>query len=191
VSLEEGWYLMSTSDLERELARLRGESDSPSGAIRLLVEDALAYRDAGNLPDDHGRSLRLVLHVTDPRDLALINSKRLEYEPDYHDQPRWRREGSKPVNVMPLRVTDVRAATTHAWWEQPELKALEEEWLRTGRVAGVVVPAAFRGFVYKTALSLRAAGVEVTPQRLADSIERWVPPREARRIREALVEANR
>jgi hypothetical protein len=182
---------MSTADLERELARLRGESVPPSGATRLSVKDALAYRDAGNLPDDHDRTLRLVLRVTDSRDLASLNSKRLEYEPDYHDPPRWRREGSRPVNVVPLRVTDASQSPTDVWWEQPELKALEEEWLETGMVAGVVVPAAYRGFVYKTALSLRAAGIEVTPEKLANSIERWVPPREARLIRQALLEANR
>jgi hypothetical protein len=179
---------MSTADLERVLARRRGVDAPAPESVRLSVPEALAYRDAGNLPDDRGRTLRLVLHVAGPDDLA---AKRSLYEPDYHDAPSWRRPGSRPVNVVPLREPGAGAVAPDAWWEQPELRALEEEWARSGTVAGIVVPAAYRGFVYKTALSLRGAGIEVTPQSLADSIARWVPADEAEQIRAALREANR
>lgn len=178
---------MSTSELERLLARRRGVDAPVPQAVRLSVPEALAIRDAGNLPDDHGRSLRLVLHVAGS---VSLDSKRLVYEPDYHDAPSWRRPGSRPVNVVPLREPDAPAEATEAWWEQPALKTLEEEWARSGTVAGVAVPAAYRGFVYKTALSLRDAGIEVTPETLADSIARWLPVDEAERIRAALRDAN-
>jgi hypothetical protein len=186
VTLEEGWYLMSTSDLERELARFRGADVPASGAVRLSIDEALAYRDAGNLPDPEGRTLRLVLHNTEAGDPASLDSKRLLYEPDYHDPPTWRSEGSKPVNVVPLRQARAPAEAADPWWERPELKELEEEWSRSGTVHGVAVPAAYRGFAYRTALSLRAAGIEVTAESLADSISRWVGPDDADRIRAAL-----
>jgi len=190
LSLEEGWYLMSTPDLERELARFRGADLPPSGAVPLSIEEALARRAAGNVPDSEGRTLRLVLHIAGAGDLAALDSKRLLYEPDYHDPPNWRKPGSKPVNVVPLRRRGVAPLTADAWWERPELKALEDEWSRSGTVLGVVVPAAYRGFVYKTALSLRAAGIEITAETLVDSISRWVPAREAESIRAALLDAN-
>ena len=184
--MEEGWYLMSLPELERELARFRGEAIPPSGAPKLTIDEALAYRAAGNLPDPHGRSLRLVLHVTDAGDPASLQSKRLLYEPDFHEPPTWRREGSKPVNVVPLKGPGVPPIADDPWWERPELRTLEEEWARSGTVHGVEVPAPYRGFVYKTALSLRAAGIEVTAEALVDSISRWVPARDAEELRRAL-----
>ncbi len=192
-TLREGWYLMSTSDLERELARWRDPSADrgPSNALRLSVEEALAYRNAGNLPDDDGRSLRLVLYVDGPEDLSALQRKRVLYEPDFHDAPRWRREGSKPVNVVPLRKPGVAPSPPEAWWEERDLAALEEEWRTSGRVGGLVVPAEYRGFVYKTVLALKAVGREVTADSVADSIARWLPPFEADRIRAALRTANR
>ena len=52
--LREGWYLMSVADLELELARLRSphEAFPSSHAKRLSTDEALAYRSAGNLPDE-------------------------------------------------------------------------------------------------------------------------------------------
>lgn len=190
--LREGWYLMSTSDLERELARFRAsDAEVPaSNAVPLSISDALAYRAAGNVPDELGRSLRLVLLVEDTEVLAALDDKRLRYEPDYHDAPTWRNKGSRPVNVVPLRSSGVTSATGEAWWEQPELAALEDEWAATGAVAGMKIPAELRGFVYKTVLALRRAGREVGVDAVADSIERWVPPSEADRIRGALHAAN-
>jgi hypothetical protein len=188
MTLAEGWYLMSTRDLEIELARFRSpeaEAD-PSGAVRLSVEEALAYRDAGNLPDGEGRTLRLVLHVRDEADLASLDAKRLAYEPDFHAAPKWRRPDSKPVNVVPLRHRGVGPVSHDAWWEDADIGALEKEWSATGTVAGLVVPAAYRGFVYKTVIALRRAGIEITATSVADSVERWVPREEAARIRAAL-----
>ena len=191
-SLEEGWYLMSTEDLEVELSRRRDPSSDPppSNTVRLEVDEALAYRNAGNLPDELGRSLRLVLHVEGPEDLAVLSRKRLRYEPDYHDAPVWRREGSRPVNVVPLRGAGV-SGNARPWWDDPELGALEEEWRRRGTVSGMAVPGPYRSFVYKTVLSLQATGVAISVDAVADSISRWLPPEEAAEIRQALVRANR
>lgn len=191
MALAEGWYLMSTRDLEIELARFRSPDAerASSGAVRLSVEGALAYRDAGNLPDGQGRTLRLVLHVRDETDLASLDAKRLAYEPDFHAAPAWRLPESKPVNVVPLRHRGVRLVTHDAWWEDADVGALEKEWSATGTVAGLVVPAAYRGFVYKTVIALQRAGIEITATSVADSVERWVPPEEAARIRAALVDA--
>src|SRR5207247_1162866 len=99
--LREGWYLMATRDLEIELARFRnpGAHLPESNARPLSVDEALAYRASGNLPDKQGRTLRLVLHVEDEAALAAIDAKRAVFEPDFHSAPTWRREGSKPVNV--------------------------------------------------------------------------------------------
>jgi hypothetical protein len=183
---------MSTADLERELARWRdpGGDAPPSGAARLSVPEALGYRNAGNLPDSHGRTLRLVLYVEGPRELASLSRKRLLYEPDYHEAPNWRRPGSAHVNIVPLRSPGV-AGDPKPWWEDPLLGALEEEWRAGGTVAGIRVPGPYRSFVYKTVISLRATGKEITPEAVADSIARWVPPEEASRLRTALLEANR
>jgi hypothetical protein len=179
---------MSSADLERELKRWREpEADlPPSGAVPLTMEDALEYRNAGNLPDEQGRSLRLVLHVRDAAELSYLQQKRLSFEPDFHDAPDWRREGSKPVNVVPLRAADMERAEGAAWWDDPEIAALETKWIGTGKVEGMSVPAEFRSFVYKTVLSLRAVGLEVTADSVADSIARWLPRDQAEEIRSAL-----
>jgi hypothetical protein len=179
---------MSAHDLEIELRRWRDpDADvEASGAKPLSLEDALAYRDAGNLPDALGRSLRLVLHVNDAAELSYLQQKRLQFEPDFHDAPTWRREGSKPVNVVPLRRADVEGMGDRAWWDDPAVARLEEEWSRTGIVEGIRVPAEIRSFVYKTVLSLRSAGREVTAESVADSIARWLSPEEAEQIRAAL-----
>lgn len=188
MTFEEGWYLMSTRDLEIELARRRNPSSElpPSNAERLSVQDALAYRNAGNLPDEKDRSLRLVLIIGRSDELTYLDSRRSLYEPDYHEAPAWRREGSRPVNVVPLRDKDVGPESPGAWWDDPELGALEREWRDHGTVGGLPVPGEYRAFVYKTVLALRSAGREVTVDTVADSIARWVPADEAVRIRTAL-----
>ncbi|MEA2452325.1 MAG: hypothetical protein QOG04_1035 [Actinomycetota bacterium] len=179
---------MSSKDVEIELKRWRNpdEEVKASAAQQLSIEEALAYRNAGNLPDAQGRSLRLVLHVNDAAELSYLQEKRLEFEPDFHDAPSWRKEGSKPVNVVPLRRDDVVGDGGRAWWEDPDVAALETEWMATGSVAGMRVPADVRSFVYKTVLSLRAAGREVNPDSVADSIARWMSPKEAEQIRASL-----
>lgn len=190
--LDEGWYLMSDLDVERELARWRSPDSElpPSNALPLGIRDALEYRNAGNRPDAQGRSLRLVLQVRDALDLVALERKRLVYEPDFHEAPRWRGPGSRPVNVVPLRGPGTAAAAAGPWWKQPEVAALEAEWQEHQTVAGVRVPEPFRSFVFKTVLSLQAAGKEVTATSIADSVERWVPASDAQRIRTALQDAN-
>lgn len=189
--LREGWYLMSTAELERELDRWRGGAADPSTAIPLSVAEALAYRNAGNVPDVDGRCLRLVLILRDESDLRHLQQKRERYEPDFHEAPSWKREGSKPVNVVPLRETQLTPTDAGPWWEQPDVGQLEEEWQASGAVGDLVVPGRYRSFVFKTVLSLRAAGRAVTPESVADSIERWLGPEDAGRIRTALLEVNR
>jgi hypothetical protein len=189
--LEDGWYLMSTSELERELARRRGANVAPTGAPRLSVEEALDFRNAGNLPDPDGRTLRLVIHVEDEKDLENLGLRRLEFEPDYHDAPDWRREGSAPVNIVPLRRAGVAGPRQGAWWEETDLGGLEQEWARSGSVAGLKVPGEYRSFVYKTVLALQSAGREITVDSVVGSIARWLPPAEAEEIRTALRAANR
>jgi hypothetical protein len=186
----EGWYLMNTVELEQELARHRGETVSPSTAIRLTVDQALDYRDRGNLPDHEGRTLRLVLHVDSRADLLAIDAKRLTFEPDYHDPPNWRREGSAPVNVVPLRTRELQPTEEGAWWEEPGLADLENEWRQTGRVAGLKVPGSYRGFVYKTVLALRRAGLPITADTVAGSVARWLPENDAAALRHLLTELN-
>ncbi len=190
-ALQEGWYLMSTRDLERELARWRkpGADLPPSKARRLSVPVALAYRDAGNFPDEDGRTLRLVLLVDGPKKLSSLSQRRLLYEPDYHEAPNWRRAGSAHVNVVPLRTSEV-AGDPKPWWEDPQLAALEEEWHANGTVEGLRVPGPYRGFVYKTVIALKATNIPITADAVADSIARWVPSEEAARIRAALLEAD-
>jgi hypothetical protein len=183
---------MSTAELEQELARWRsGTGAAASGVPRLTIEEALAFRNAGNLPDEHGRWLRLVLRVEDEDALLTIGERRLRFEPDFHDPPVWRRAGSKPVNIVPLRRADVRGPATRPWWEQPELAELEAEWQATGAVGSLRIPGELRHFVFKTILALRAAGAEVTPERVAGSIARWTPPQDAALIEAALERANR
>lgn len=190
--LDEGWYLMSTSDLEGELKRWRSPDLEfpPTNALPLPTPEALAYRNAGNLPDASGRTLRLVLKVRDAEELKSLQAKRMRYEPDFLDPPSWRRAGSAHVNVVPLRDSEV-SGDPRAWWENPELSALEAEWSATGTVAGLKVPGELRGFVYKTVLALKADGRSVSSDSVADSLERWLPPTEAAQIREALEVANR
>jgi hypothetical protein len=185
--LEEGGYLMSTEELERALQAWRaGDAPLAAEGRPLSIEEALDIRNAGNVPDEQGRSLRLVLRVEDGADLKRLSSKRLTFEPDFHSAPSWRRPGSRPVNVVPLRRPQVSPETAKPWWQDPEMKDLEEEWQRTGAVSGVRVPASYRGFVYKTVVALRNAGAEITADSIADSIARWVPIAEAERIRAAL-----
>lgn len=183
---------MSTADLERELRRWRDPTAAvpPSNARRLRRDEALAYRDAGNVPDDLGRTLRLVLVVEDAADLASLDAKRRTHEPDYHRPPKWRRAGSAPVNVVPLRAPGVPGPAARPWWEQPGAAELDDEWRRTGAMAGLAVPADYRAFVLKTVAALRAAGEPVTPDTVADSIARWLAPDDAERIRAALRAAN-
>ncbi|HEX2295472.1 MAG TPA: hypothetical protein VHN37_09205 [Actinomycetota bacterium] len=183
---------MSTADLEKELARWRdpAAADDTSNALALSVEDALAYRDAGNLPDEEGRTLRLVLFARDLDEVRALGRKRLEFEPDYHSAPRWRREGSVPVNVVPLRSPGV-AGDPSPWWESREMAELESEWRSTGRVAGLAVPAAYRGFVLKTVVALREAGVTVDRDSVASSLARWLSPEQVREITDAMRAATR
>lgn len=190
--LAEGWYLMTVAELEQELERFRAGPDAapPSGAPRLSVAEALAYRNAGNLPDEHGRTLRLVLRIDSEDDLHALDDKRRRYEPDYLDPPLWRRPGSAPVNVVPLRSAAV-AGRARPWWQDPEVAALEERWQADGTVDGIAVPAGYRSFVYKTVLQLRRAGREVTVDAVAGAIARWTSEADARLIRSALEEANR
>lgn len=177
---------MTTSELERVLKAWRAGDPAPlSGACKLSVADALAHRDSGNIPDAAGRVLRLVLFVADSDALASIERRRLRYEPDFHAAPSWRRPGSKPVNVVPLRSPGLRGKDA-PWWEDGDVGALEDEWQRTGRVAGLEVPGGYRSFVYKTVLSLREAGEEVTARSVADSVARWLEPRDASKLRRAL-----
>lgn len=181
---------MSTTDLELELKRQRepGLELPPSNARPLSPEEALAYRDAGNLPDELERTLRLVLVVSDPAELSYLQEKRLRYEPDFHDAPDWRREGSRPVNVVPLRVDSGDAASPMAdgWWNDPDIARMEEEWARTGKVEGITVPSEYRSFIYKTVSSLRAAGKEISVDSVLASIARWLPPEDVERIALAL-----
>jgi hypothetical protein len=175
---------MSDSDVELELAHFRGVPDTPgSNAMTLEREAALVYRNRGNLPDEEGRSLRLVLYIDGSLPLSV---KRLDFEPDYQQPPAWRIEGSRAVNVLPLRVGESVSRPSRPWWEDPEVAPLEEEWRRTGTVAGITVPEDYRGFVYKTVLELRATGKDIDPRTIADSIARWLPHEDVERIRTAL-----
>lgn len=190
--LEEGWYLMSTEELERALHAWReGDAGHATEGLALSIEEALEIRNAGNVPDEQGRSLRLVLAVEDGSDVERFSSTRLTYEPDFHSAPSWRRPGSRPVNVVPLRRPQVSSQPAKPWWQDPGMRDLEEEWQRSGTVSGVRVPASYRGFVYKTVVALKNAGAEITAAAIADSISRWVPPAEAERIRAALEDDGR
>ena len=186
--LEEGWYLMSPSEVEREL-RFIDDPSHDSQQVRLSIDRALAYRNAGNLPDSNGRWLRLVLRSDDPHPEAIATRRAL-FEPDFHAAPTWRREGSKPVNVIPLRPQTLVSSDEEAWWDDTTMAAYEHEWQEHGTVERVVVPGEYRSFVYKTVAALKAAGQEVTPGSIADSVARWVAPEDAERIRVALLTAN-
>ena len=191
--LADGWYLMSTADLEYELARWRapGKDEGVSRAQPLTTEQALAFRDAGNLPDELDRTLRLVLHVDDTQGLANLAERRLEFEPDYQDAPTWRREGSRPINVVPLRRSGIAPVSDEPWWEDAELAELEHEFNERGTAGGVRVPDEYRGFVFKTILALRSQEREVTAKTISDSIARWLPEEDAARIALELNELNR
>ncbi|MFN2526163.1 MAG: hypothetical protein ABR505_07855 [Actinomycetota bacterium] len=187
--VEEGWYLMSAAELERVLRRAANSEIRPA-LKKLSIAEALAYRNSGNLPDEHDRSLRLILHVRAPEDLKGLQTRRLGFEPDFHEAPTWRRAGSRPVNIVPLRVADFEMTGPDAWWDDEDLKHLEEEWSSTGMVRGVRVPKGYRGFVYKTVLELERAGVAVTAAAIADSVARWLPPDQTEELRRVLLEAN-
>lgn len=189
--LDEGWYLMSVAELEGELARRRdpGSGIAPCGAPKLSIEQALAHRNAGNLPDEHGRTLRLVL-VVDGLEPGAIERKRLAYEPDYQEAPRWRRPGSVPINVVPLGTTVAATSSPGAWFEEPSVAALEAQWRATGAVEGVRVPSELRGFVYKTVLALKDAGKQITVDAIAASVARWLTPEDAAAIAAGLADAN-
>jgi hypothetical protein len=178
--MDEGWYLMSTSELERLLAARRGGDEIAVG-IRLTTEEALSFRSAGNVPDDEGRWLRLVLRVGPDES---VDDKRQRFEPDFLERPAWRRAGSKPVNVVPLRTGG--PVDGKAWWNQDDVGDLEKEWRKTGKIAGLVVSADYRSFVLKTVVSLQRAGIPVTVDNVADSISRWLAPEEVEKIRAAL-----
>ena len=189
--LREGWYLMSPRDVEIELRRLRsGVETEPSHAVPLEMRAALRYRDEGNLPDELDRSLRLVLYVESAADLLALDRKRARFEPDHHEAPRWRRPGSRPVNVIPVRKHDIAPRSIGTWLDDEDVGAMERRWLVDGTVAGIRVPAEYRSFVYKTALALEASGRAVTISSITDSLERWLPPEDVERIRSALEAAN-
>lgn len=181
--MREGWYLMSTRELEQLLAAWRASDRDAEFGLPLTVEQALQFRNEGNVPDEHDRSLRLVLFVDD----EPLEQKRLRYEPDYHQAPVWRGVDSRPVNVVPLRDDRTKRTKEHPpWWELPRVKELEEEWRRTGVVAGVQVPADYRSFVFKTVIALQDAGEPVTAESISASIARWLSPEDAAKLRESL-----
>ena len=184
--LSDGWYLMSTETLMRELARFRSgdEMDVAPDVQPLTIDEALAYRNAGNLPDSTGRTLRLVLGVGSEDELHSLEQRRRVFEPDFLDPPSWRREGSKPVNVVPLRRAEVRGVD-RPWWEDPEVGELEAEWQRQGTAAGLRVPGEFRSFVYKTVLALRAAGRKISTETVLDGVARWLSPQQVEELRAA------
>ena len=190
MTLEQGWYLMSVAELERELARAREGAGAPTEAVHLTSEEAMAFRSAGNVPDESGRSLRIVLHVRSADDVRNLSRRRLEFEPDFHEEPTWRKEGSVPINVVPLRLEPVEPASDTEWWAEPEVAELESEWLRTGRVGDVRVPESYRSFVYKTVLSLRAADLPISVETICASVARWLSPDDTAALRSALEEAN-
>ena len=183
--LPDGWYLMSTETLMRELERFRagGPSDVSPGVTALTIPEALVYRDAGNLPDEDGRSLRLVLNVATEDELHSLEQRRLAFEPDYLDPPEWRREGSKPVNVVPLRRREVKGSE-RPWWEDEKVAELEEEWQRSGTVAGMKVPGEFRSFIFKTVIALRDAGRAVDADAVLDGVARWLTPEQVAELRD-------
>lgn len=181
---------MSVRELERELARSKDPSLPPTGAPHLSKEEALALRSRGNVPDEDGRSLRIVLHVRSLEDVKGLSRRRLAFEPDFHEEPTWRREGSVPINVVPLRMGPIEAAPQESWQDEPEVAALEGEWQTSGTIAGIKVPEAYRSFVYKTVLSLQGANLEVTVPAIVASVARWLPPDDVRNLRAALETAN-
>lgn len=183
----EGWYVLSDLEVESILIALKsGEAIEPP-TPRLGRADALARRNAGNLPDDEGRVLRLFLSL-EGEGAGSVEERRLHYEPDFHEAPEWRRPASRPINVIPLGLS--HGSTPRPWWEDPEVAELEREWQSSGCVGGVGVPAEYRSFVYKTVIALRGAGKEVSARAIADSAARWLPERQAAELRNALIASN-
>ena len=175
---------MSTREIEQVIAAWRSGDRNSEFGIPLTTEQALELRDGGNVPDADDRSLRLVLFVgSEP-----LERKRLRFEPDYHDAPTWKREGSRPVNIVPLTTEETPSGEDRPWWDLPRVKELEEEWQRSGAVAGVEVPGEYRSFVFKTIVALQDAGRPVTPDSVGASIERWLTPDDAERVRMSLKE---
>jgi len=185
----DGWYLMTPDEVAREVREWKtSPQDAFSGFEQLSIPEALAYRNAGNIADAEGRSLRLVVTVDPAAGVDSISERRAEFEPDFHEAPDWRRPGSKPVNVVPLRArsSSPSAGDEKAWWDDAKVAPLEAEWKATGTVAGLRVPGEFRSFVYKTVIALQAVGKEITADSVADSVARWIDPRDAKRLRDAL-----
>jgi hypothetical protein len=189
MSAIDGWYLMTNEEVVREVERWKADPGSAFRDFsRLPVSDALSHRNAGNFPDDEGRSLRLVITVDPDAGVDSVSERRLEFEPDFHHAPNWRRPASRPVNLIPLRM---RTSSTdpepeEAWWEDEKVAPLEAEWKEFGTVAGLPVPGEFRSFVFKTVIALRASGRDVTADSVADSVARWLDPVDADRLRKAL-----
>lgn len=188
----DGWYLMTTDEIVREAKRWRSDAE---GAFRgfetLSIDDALRIRDAGNIPDDRGRSLRLVITVTPDAGVDSVSARRLEFEPDFHEEPTWRREGSKPVNVVPLRRrSEASMDKPEAWWEDAKVAPLEKEWVTRGTISGLSVPGEFRSFVIKTVIALQGSGHEVTEEAVLASVSRWLEPTDVERLRRAFGLAN-
>jgi hypothetical protein len=191
-SFTDGWYLMSLTQLEAYLGAWRAGDPSliPEDVEKLSVGDAIAFRNRGNAPDDLDRSLRLVLRIDNEEDLRSLDLRRIGFEPDAHDAPAWRREGSRPINVVPLRRADLTGTTSHPWWEDPEMAAMEREWQESGTVDGLKIPGDLRGFVYKTIAALRKTETEVTPDAIADSVARWLEAEDVDELRAALKDVN-
>jgi hypothetical protein len=182
---------MHTPALERELIRWRSGLGEPADdVLEISIEEALAYRDAGNVPDELGRTLRLVLEIHDEEDLARLDEKRAAFEPDYLDEPTWRRNGSRPVNVVPLRSSAVKGAPK-AWWEDERMNELERLWATEGSIDGVAIPGDYRSFLFKTIVALRDSGREVSVDSICDALSRWLAPSQVDEIRTALVAEQR
>jgi hypothetical protein len=178
---------MSDRAVEAMLAaRREGRDELPEEALALSRDEGVEYRNEGNLPDEAGRTLRLLL-VLEPGESSGVEAMRSLFEPDYLDAPAWRREGSRSVNVIPVGIHEVTELS--AWWDEEEMAAFETEWRARGTVSGVPVPGEYRSFVYKTVAALRRAGRVVTADSIAGSIARWVPPSAAAEVRRALIEA--
>ena len=57
-------------------------------------------------------------------------------------------------------------------------------------MAGLRVPAEFRGFVFRTVIALEHAGREVTVDSVVESVSRWLSPEDVSKLAAALEEAN-
>ncbi|MEA2498231.1 MAG: hypothetical protein QOH26_636 [Actinomycetota bacterium] len=178
---------MTDSEVEQVLLGIKRGEDPRPPTSALTSDEAIAYRNAGNVPDEHGRVLRLFLQLGGETP-GGVDERRFLFEADFHEAPLWRREGSRPVNVIPL---GLRPATSdQAWWEEPLVAELEAGWTSSGEIEGVQVPAAYRGFVYKTVIALRRAGIKVGVDTISNSAARWLPAAQAEELRSALASAN-